>query len=167
MTTHHFQPDHYHTTIGAHDPVLRIADGDTVVTTTVDAMGKDASDMSVTPRGNPMTGPFYVEGAEPGDTLALLLDRLGRRAERGRSLGCARAARPCAGRMADRSRAWWDGHAGEAGDETRQPDAAACAHARLFRCRAAAWASDLDCHIRRIWWQYGLPRFYRRDDSLL
>src|SRR6266545_2694340 len=76
MTTHHFQPDHYHTTIGAHDPVLRIADGDTVVTTTVDAMGKDASDMSVTPRGNPMTGPFYIEGAEPGDTLALQLDRI-------------------------------------------------------------------------------------------
>ena len=76
MTTHHFQPDHYHTTIGAHDPVLRIADGDTVITTTVDAMGKDASDTSVTPRGNPMTGPFYIEGAEPGDTLALQLDRI-------------------------------------------------------------------------------------------
>jgi amidase len=76
MTTHYFQPSHYHTAIGAHEPVLRVADGDTIVTTTVDAMGKDASDTRVTPGGNPQTGPFYVEGAEPGDTLALLLDRI-------------------------------------------------------------------------------------------
>jgi len=30
----------------------------------------------VTERGNPQTGPFYVEGAEPGDALELHLDRL-------------------------------------------------------------------------------------------
>jgi acetamidase/formamidase len=47
-----------------------------VITSSVDAMGKDASDIQVTERGNPMTGPFYVEGAEPGDTLALRLDRI-------------------------------------------------------------------------------------------
>ena len=76
MTIHHFQPTHYHTAIGPHEPVLRIADGDTVITTTVDAMGKDASDSRVTPGGNPQTGPFYVEGAEPGDTLILHLDRI-------------------------------------------------------------------------------------------
>jgi acetamidase/formamidase len=76
MTTHHFTPNHYHTAIGWHEPVLRIADGDTVITSSVDAMGKDASDIQVTERGNPMTGPFYIEGAEPGDTLALRLDRI-------------------------------------------------------------------------------------------
>jgi len=76
MTTHHFTPSHYHTALGAHEPVLRIADGDTVITTTVDAMGKDASDSKATPGGNPQTGPFYVEGAEPGDTLVLQLDRI-------------------------------------------------------------------------------------------
>jgi acetamidase/formamidase len=76
MATHHFQPTHYHTTIGSHEPVLRIDDGDTVITTTVDAFGKDASDTSVTPRGNPQTGPFYIEGAEPGDTLFVQLDRI-------------------------------------------------------------------------------------------
>jgi amidase len=76
MTTHHFTPSHYHTAIGAHEPVLRIANGDTVITTTVDAMGKDASDSKATPGGNPQTGPFYVEGAEPGDTLVLQLDRI-------------------------------------------------------------------------------------------
>lgn len=76
MTTHHFQPSRYFTTIGFHEPVLHIADGDTVITTTVDARGADASDQQITPRGNPMTGPFYVEGAEPGDTLVVTLDKL-------------------------------------------------------------------------------------------
>ena len=76
MATHHFHPNHYHTVIGSHEPVLRIRDGDTVVTTTVDSMGKDASDKKVTPAGNPQTGPFYVEGAESGDTLVVHLDRI-------------------------------------------------------------------------------------------
>jgi amidase len=76
MATHHFQPAHYHTAIGSFEPVLRIGDGDTVATTTVDAFGKDASDSQVTPRGNPQTGPFYVAGAEPGDTLVVQLDRI-------------------------------------------------------------------------------------------
>ena len=76
MTTHHFTPDHYHVTMGSHAPVLHISDGDAVITTTVDAMGHDASNQSVTPGGNPQTGPFYVDGAEPGDTLALHLVRL-------------------------------------------------------------------------------------------
>jgi hypothetical protein len=30
MATHRFQPTHYHTTIGSHEPVLHIADGDTL-----------------------------------------------------------------------------------------------------------------------------------------
>jgi amidase len=76
MAIHHFEPTHYHIAIGSHDPVLRINDGDTVVTTTVDAFGKDAGDRPITPRGNPQTGPFYVAGAEPGDTLAVHLDRI-------------------------------------------------------------------------------------------
>jgi amidase len=76
MATHHFYPSNYHTAIGSHEPVLRIRDGDTVVTTTVDSMGKDASDQKVTPSGNPQSGPFYVEGAHKGDTLVVHLDRI-------------------------------------------------------------------------------------------
>jgi acetamidase/formamidase len=76
MTTHHFHPTHYHTTIGSHEPVLRIVDGDTIITTTVDASGKDERGEQVTLGGNPQTGPFYVEGAQPGDTLVMHLDRL-------------------------------------------------------------------------------------------
>lgn len=76
MTVHNFTPTHYHTTIGSHPPVLRIADGDTVVTTTVDARGQDVSGKPVTTPGNPQTGPFYVEGAQPGDTLVVKLEQL-------------------------------------------------------------------------------------------
>ena len=76
MATHYFEPTHYHRAIGAHEPVLRIAPGDTVITTTVDAMGQDARGERVTEPGNPQTGPFYVEGAEPGDTLVVHLDRI-------------------------------------------------------------------------------------------
>ncbi len=83
MTVHHFQPTQYHTTMGSHAPVLHIADGDTVITTTVDARGSDAHDVKVTPGGNPQTGPFYVEGAEPGDTLLVTLDRITPNRDRG------------------------------------------------------------------------------------
>ena len=76
MTTHHFQPTAYRTTMGTHEPVLHIADGDSVITTTVDAAGQDESGKQITPRGNPQTGPFYIDGAEPGDTLVVQLDRL-------------------------------------------------------------------------------------------
>lgn len=76
MTTHHFTPTHYHVTLGSHEPVLRIGDGDTVITTTIDANGMDAAGNEVSPSPNPMTGPFYVEGAEPGDTLVVQLERI-------------------------------------------------------------------------------------------
>jgi amidase len=76
MATHIFQPMQYHTTLGPHTPVLTVADGDTIVTTIVDAFGKDEHDVLVTARGNPQTGPFYIADAQPGDTLAVKLDRL-------------------------------------------------------------------------------------------
>lgn len=54
-------------------PVLRIQQGDTVHTTSVDAGGVDRNGVKVTERGNPLTGPFFVIGAEPGDVLAVTL----------------------------------------------------------------------------------------------
>lgn len=83
MAIHRFEPTHYHTTIGAHEPVLRVADGDTIITTTVDAGGKNAAGEQVTAGGNPQTGPFYVDGAAPGDTLVVHLDRLDPNRDRG------------------------------------------------------------------------------------
>ncbi len=76
MTTHRFTPTHYHNTFGPHAPVLRISDGDTVITTTVDSHGYDADGEQVAPHPNPQTGPFYVEGAEPGDAVAIELERV-------------------------------------------------------------------------------------------
>lgn len=76
MAVHSFTPTHYYTTIGSHAAVLRVTPGDTIVTTCVDAGGADATGQRITPRGNPMTGPFYVEGAQPGDTLVVHLDKL-------------------------------------------------------------------------------------------
>jgi acetamidase/formamidase len=75
VAIHKFVPSIYYVAIGSHPPVLRIADGDTVQTTCVDSGGRDATDVQVTEGGNPQTGPFFVEGAEPGDTLAVHLDR--------------------------------------------------------------------------------------------
>ena len=76
MATHRFEPSTYHTAIGAHEPVLTVTSGDTVITTTVDARGGDESGDQVTKGGNPQTGPFFIRGAGPGDTLSVHFDRL-------------------------------------------------------------------------------------------
>jgi len=76
MPVHRYSPDRYQNTFGSHEPVLRISLGDTVITTTVDARGIDAEGREVARRPNPQTGPFYIEGAEPGDALVVRLDRL-------------------------------------------------------------------------------------------
>jgi amidase len=76
MATHEFEPTHFHVTIGSHEPVLRVASGDTISTWCVDSSGYDREGNDITAGGNPQTGPFFVEGAQPGDTLAVRLDRL-------------------------------------------------------------------------------------------
>jgi amidase len=76
MATHRFVPAAYHTTMATREAALVLASGDTVVTTTVDARGQDASGKQITQRGNPQTGPFFLEGAEPGDRLTVRLDLL-------------------------------------------------------------------------------------------
>jgi amidase len=76
MATHRFRPTRYHTTIGTAEPVLTLKPGDTLVADTIDASGLDANEAQAWERGNPMTGPFFIEGAEPGDTLMVRIDRL-------------------------------------------------------------------------------------------
>ncbi|MBI1805465.1 MAG: acetamidase/formamidase family protein [Ignavibacteria bacterium] len=65
-------------TFGGHAPVMSIKPGTTVETWTEDCYDgsvKKPSDMptKVAPIGkdNPQTGPFYIEGAQPGDVLAV------------------------------------------------------------------------------------------------
>ena len=83
MTAHKFEPEVYHNTLGWHEPVLTVEPGDIVTTTTADARGFDFRGEQVARRGNPMTGPFYVKGAEAGDTLVVTLDRLTPNRKRG------------------------------------------------------------------------------------
>lgn len=72
----------YHVTIhdvkyvyAAAAPVARLKPGDILETNTVDAFGnaiqKPGDTLSLVKGDNPLTGPFYVETAEPGDTLAV------------------------------------------------------------------------------------------------
>jgi amidase len=76
MSTHDFEPTRFHVTIGSHEPVLHVASGDTIRTWTVDAAGNDASGEQITEGGNPQTGPIFVDGAKPGDTLAVRFNRI-------------------------------------------------------------------------------------------
>jgi amidase len=84
---HEFEPTHFHVTLGSHEPVLRIGDGDSVATWCVDSEGRDRNGKRITAGGNPQTGPFYVEGAEPGDTLSVRFDRLWPNRDRGVTAG--------------------------------------------------------------------------------
>jgi acetamidase/formamidase len=75
--THRFVPTVFHNTFsGAHAPVLRIKPGDRVVTKTIDAAGVDWDGKSVGVGPNPQTGPFYIEGAEPGDMLVVTFEKI-------------------------------------------------------------------------------------------
>ncbi len=58
------------TVYGVFPPVMHVKPGETIETTTVDADGKAAEAAGYKVNGpNPLTGPFYIDGAEPGDTL--------------------------------------------------------------------------------------------------
>ena len=74
---HEFTPTVFYRQFSAlTKPVLTIAPGDTIATSTVDAGGVDAKGVTRALGGNPQTGPFYIEGAMPGDTLVVRLTRL-------------------------------------------------------------------------------------------
>ena len=75
--THEFIPTRYYRQFtGLTEPVLHINPGDTVKTKCVDAGGVDEKGEHQSQGGNPLTGPFYVEGAAPGDTLVVKLNRV-------------------------------------------------------------------------------------------
>jgi amidase len=74
---HEFAPTIYYRQFSPFNkPVLTVAPGDTIHTTTVDAGGSDMNGVKRVQGGNPQTGPFYIEGAEPGDTLVVHLVHL-------------------------------------------------------------------------------------------
>ena len=67
----------YYNTFSRSHPVLaRIRAGETVSTKTLDASGRDFQGMVRASPPNPLTGPFFVEGAEPGDALVVRFTRV-------------------------------------------------------------------------------------------
>lgn len=91
--------------------MLTIADGDTVVTHTIDAGGFDADDEHIHQGGNPQTGPFFVEGAEPGDGLAVRFDKITPNRRRGftSTVIAERILEPDFVRtLPERQRGWWE-----------------------------------------------------------
>lgn len=74
---HEFTPTVFYRQFSpSNKPVLTVSPGDTIHTTTVDAGGTDEKGVPRVMGGNPETGPFYVESAQPGDTLVVHLIRL-------------------------------------------------------------------------------------------
>jgi amidase len=74
---HDFTPVVFHNTFsGTIAPVLQVSSGDIIRTTTIDAAGTDEKGVRRGQAGNPQTGPFYISGAEPGDTVAVHVTRL-------------------------------------------------------------------------------------------
>lgn len=74
---HVFTPVDYSNTFSAdRAPVLVIHPGDSVQTKTLDSGGVDEHGVTRALFGNPQVGPFFVVGAEPGDTLAITLTSL-------------------------------------------------------------------------------------------
>ena len=75
--THRFVPTQFYNTYSfAHPVALRVKPGDRVITTTLDASGADKEGTQKAQGPNPQTGPFFVEGAEPGDLLVVRIEKI-------------------------------------------------------------------------------------------
>jgi acetamidase/formamidase len=72
--THRLAPTVFvNTYSAAHTPVLHIKSGDRLITSVVDDMGVNGQGQTVAQGPNPQTGPFFIEGAEPGDLLVVTI----------------------------------------------------------------------------------------------
>ncbi|HZU30564.1 MAG TPA: hypothetical protein VFB79_05580, partial [Candidatus Angelobacter sp.] len=64
-----------YTYAASYNPVAHLKSGNILETNTVDCFGnaikKPGDTLSMAPGDNPLTGPFFIDGAEPGDTLAV------------------------------------------------------------------------------------------------
>jgi amidase len=64
-----------YTYAASYSPVAHLKSGNILETNTVDCFGnaikKPGDTLDMAPGDNPLTGPFYIDGAEPGDTLAV------------------------------------------------------------------------------------------------
>jgi amidase len=59
-----------------HAVLARIAPGDVISTRTIDASGRDETGKVAGEPSNPLTGPFFIEGAAPGDAIAVTFRKI-------------------------------------------------------------------------------------------
>jgi amidase len=70
-------PEHYYRTFSHTNPVFqKIKPGDVIATRTLDSGGQNEHNEQMSPGSNPLTGPFYIEGAEAGDALVVKLRKV-------------------------------------------------------------------------------------------
>jgi amidase len=70
------QDTFYNTLWRGHPVVARVKPGDVIVTKTLDAGGRDERNVLRAQPSNPMVGPIYIEGAEPGDAVAVTFRKI-------------------------------------------------------------------------------------------
>jgi acetamidase/formamidase len=76
-TVHRIVPDTFWNTLDHRHPVVvRIKPGDVVITKTLDAGARDQNNVQRAQPSNPMVGPIYIEGAEPGDAIAITFRKI-------------------------------------------------------------------------------------------
>jgi acetamidase/formamidase len=74
--THNVVPARFYNSFHHRHAVLqKISPGEVVRTRTADASGRDENGRVVADAPNPLTGPFFVEGAVPGDAIAITFRR--------------------------------------------------------------------------------------------
>ena len=71
------KPDTFWNTLDHRHPVAaRIKPSDVIMTNLLDASGYDSLDVKRAQSSNPMFGPVFVEGAEPGDAVAIQFNKI-------------------------------------------------------------------------------------------
>ena len=74
---HRVAPDTFWNTLWRGHPVVaRIKPGDVVMTKLLDAGARDDRYVQRAQPSNPMVGPIYIEGAEPGDAIAVTFRKI-------------------------------------------------------------------------------------------
>jgi len=75
VVTYRATTENVKSVFGPANPVAALRPGDTLDTNTLDCFGgalkKPGDTLSMVKMDNPLTGPFYIESAQPGDTLVL------------------------------------------------------------------------------------------------
>jgi len=77
QTVHRVAPDTFFNTLWRGHPVVaRVKPGDVVFTRLLDAGARDFQNIQRAQPSNPMAGPFYIEGAESGDAIAVTFRKI-------------------------------------------------------------------------------------------